>query len=204
MNTPARRLVATLVASLCLAGCGFLKPSGITPRTFVLTPTASAPAATATGSTNLSVGIRYVKTPGYLAKNSMAMRKDRNEIIYLDTAQWAERLDLGLQRVLAANLGTLLGTDRVRLSSWNPGEVSVEVQVGVEQFDVDNQGKAVLVAWWRVSAPEGGTVLASGRFSATHQGPSPETDPLGAAASMSALAGDLSREVARAIRPDSR
>jgi uncharacterized lipoprotein YmbA len=146
------------------------------------------------------VGLSDVSLPGYLFKKSMAMRQEGNEIVYLESVVWAERMDSGLQRVLAANLGTLLSTDQVRLSTWRPEEVSVEIHVNVERFDVDTHGEGVLTAWWRLVAPDSERVLASGKFSANHTGPSPDNNPGGAVASMSALAADLSRELAKAIQ----
>jgi len=128
------------------------------------------------------------------------MRQGGNEIVYLESVQWAERLDTSLQRVLAANLGTLIPTDRVRLSLWAPEAVAVEVEVSVERFDVDSRGEGVLMAWWRVLSQGGEKVLASGRFSATRKGPPPNTEPGGAAASMSSLAADLADKLAQAIK----
>jgi uncharacterized lipoprotein YmbA len=155
---------------------------------------------TADKAAKISVGMSDIKVPGYVFKRSMAMRQESNEIVYLDAAVWAERMDTGLQRVLAANLGTLLASDQVRLSTWRPEEVSVEVYVNVERFDVDTHGQGVLTAWWRLVAPGSEKVLVSGKFSASHTGPSPDNNPGGAAVSMSTLAADLSRELAKAIQ----
>jgi uncharacterized lipoprotein YmbA len=145
------------------------------------------------------VALSDVKVPGYLFKKSMAMRQEGNEIVYLEAAVWAERMDTGLQRVLAANLGALLGTDQVRLSIWRPEEASVEVHVNVERFVVDSHGQGLLTAWWRLVAPGGGKLVASGKFSASHTGPPPDSNPGGAVASMSSLAADFSRDLAKAI-----
>ena len=78
-----------------------------------------------------------MKLAAYLFNTSLAVRKGTNEIDYLPSALWAERLDTGLQRVLAANLATLLPTDQIRLSAWRSEDVSVEVYVAIERFDVD-------------------------------------------------------------------
>jgi hypothetical protein len=71
--------------------------------------------------------------------------------------------------------------------------------VNVARFDVDSQGDAVLVAWWRVLSSDG-VVISSGRFSETRKGQSPETNPANAASSMSALAADLARKLAQEIK----
>ena len=65
---------------------------------------------------------------------------------------------------------------------------------------MDAHGESVLTAWWRLVARDGEKVLASGKFSGAHTGPSPDKNPGGAAALMSTLAADLSRELAKAIQ----
>ena len=191
-------LLAAGAALLGFAGCSFLKPSGVEPRSFVLTPLPAADAPPGRAATSLGVGA--VKVPSYLLRHSMAVRRGTNEVAYLEAATWAGRLDLGLQRVLAANLATLLPTDRVHLSAWEPSDVSVEVFVTVEQFDVDEKGAGVLTAWWRLVSPVGEKELKTGLFHRTQPGPVPRSDPQGATATMSALVADLSRELTEAIK----
>jgi uncharacterized lipoprotein YmbA len=145
------------------------------------------------------VGIHAVKMPGYLSGKSFAMRRANNEIIYLESSEWAERLDTSLQRALAADLARLIPTDQVLLTRWG-AEVAVEVDVNVDRFDVDSRGEGSLVAWWRLLSPGDEKVLASGRFSATRKGPPPDKDPLGASNLMSDLASDLAETLARAIK----
>jgi uncharacterized lipoprotein YmbA len=193
------RNAALCATGLCLAGCSLLSPpKGITSHSFVLTPIPAAPAARQ-GPTNMIVGIKRMKVPQYLSEKTIAMRRDANEIVYLESAEWAEPLDTALQRVLAADLGALIPTDQVRLSLWAPETVTVEVDVNVERFDVDSRGEGVLRAWWRVLSPGGEKVIASGRFSGTRKGPPPNTNPKGAAACMSSLAADLAEKLAQAI-----
>jgi uncharacterized lipoprotein YmbA len=145
------------------------------------------------------VGIRPVKVPGYLSGKALAMRQMNNEIVYLESIEWAEGMDTALQRILAADLGTLIPTDQVRLSRWAPEAVAVEVEVNVDRFDVDSHGQGILTAWWRLLSPGDEKDIASGRFSASRKGPPPNTDPLGATAVMSSLAGDLAEKLVSAI-----
>jgi len=141
-----------------------------------------------------------VKLPAYLFSTSLAVRQGTNEIAYLPAAFWGERLDTGLQRVLAANLATLLPTDQIRLSAWQSGDVSVEVYVAIERFEVDARGQGVLVAWWRILSPGGEKTVKAGECRLARQGPAPDTDPSGAVATLSQLVADLSRQIAQAIR----
>jgi len=193
------RLIAACIAGACLVGCSFLKPSGITPRTFVLTPIKSGPASPSAWLTNIVVGMKTVNVPGYLSGKGFAMRKGSNEIVYLEGAEWAERIDTALQRTVAANLCSLIPTDQVRLSLWDAGTVSVQVEINVEQFDVDASGEAVLKIWWRILSGKGDSI-DSGRFSEARKGPSPKMDTGGAAASMSALVTDFSKMLAQDIQ----
>jgi uncharacterized lipoprotein YmbA len=189
---------AACAVSLILAGCSFLKPSDITPQSFVLAPLPATdkPSSQAGGG----VGIGLVKIPGYLVKNSIAVRHGTNQLAYLEKAVWAERLDRGLQRVFAANLASLLPTDRISLSAWHPQDVNVEVFVTIEQFDVDQKGRGVLAAWWRLLSPDNEKELKAGKFRSVRSGPAPEADTQGAAGTLSELAADLSREMAAAIK----
>src|SRR5262245_33742770 len=142
---PSIGWLIAFVGCLFLAGCGFLKPSGVEPRSFILTPlTGPAPPA---GQSTLSVGVGPVDMPGYLSKTAFAVLHGTNEVDYLDMAVWAERLNIGLRRVVAADLAVLLSTDRVHISTWRTTDVNVEVLITVDQFDVDKEGLGVLSAW---------------------------------------------------------
>jgi uncharacterized lipoprotein YmbA len=192
--------VLGLAICLSLTGCfGFLKPAHSTARQFVLTPL-PATEATAVTPHSLTVGIGQVKIPPYLLDTSLAVRKGTNEIDYLPSVLWAERLNGGLQRVLAANLCVLLPTDQVRLSAWRSEDVSAELYVDVQQFDVDTVGQGVLVAWWRILSPGGEKTLKAGETRLTRQGPSPSADPSGTVAMLSELVADFSRELAQSIK----
>ncbi len=189
-------LLLALAAWAGLTGCGFLKPAKSTARYYVLTPVAATP----TGSGSLAVGLGQVKLPAYLFNTSVAVRKGTNEIEYLPSALWAERLDTGFQRVLAANLALALPTDRIHLSAWQKDAVAAEVYVTLEQFDVDASGRGVLVAQWRILSPGGEKTLKSGESRLTRLGPEPETNPSGAIATLSELVANFSRQLAQALQ----
>jgi len=192
-------LIALAVCA-CLTGCfGFLEPARPIARRFVLTALPAATPVTVAPDA-LCVGVGPVKLPPYLFDTSLAVRKGTNEVDYLPWALWAERLDRGVQRVLAANLSTLLPTDQIRLGAWRSNDVSAEVYVAIGQFDVDAGGRGVLVAWWRILSPGGEKTLKAGESRFERQGPSPNTDPCGAIAVLSELVADLSRQMAQAIK----
>jgi uncharacterized lipoprotein YmbA len=193
----------TLVTILCwvmpwvgLTGCSFLKPAKATAHYYVLTPIAS----TQSGSGSLAVGVGQVKLSAYLFNTSLAVRQGTNEVEYLDSAIWAERLDAGFQRVLAADLAIVLPSEQVRLSAWRSEDVSAEVHVTIEQFDVDASGQGVLIARWRILSPGGEKILKAGGTRLSRQGPRPDAGASGAVATLSELVADLSRQLAQALK----
>lgn len=187
---------ATGLACLAWAGCLSFKPAGHIAHYFVLTSAATNPA---TNSISVAVGVGFVKVPDYLFKDTIAVRKGTNEVEYLLADLWAEHVNIGFQRVLAANLSVVVPASQIRLSEWRPSDVAAGVYVTVEQFDVDDHGQGVLVAWWRVVSPNGDKPPKSGQFSAKLAGPIPAVNPGGATATLSALVGQLSAEIAPAV-----
>jgi len=194
------RLLLALAVSVSLTGCfGFLKPAKPTARHFVLSALPAAePAVPASGA--VAVGVGPVTLAAYLFNTSLAVRQGTNEIDYLPSTLWAERLDTGLQRVLAANLAVLVPTDQIRLSAWQNADVAAEVYVAVERFDVDARGQGTIVAWWRILSPGGEKTLKAGECRLTRQGPAPDANPSGAVTTLSDLAADMSRQVAQALK----
>ena len=138
MNTFRSLAAAALGATV--TGC--FSPHTVATRHFILTP---AP-ATAAATSDVRLGVGVVKMPDYLLSNSLAVRKSAGEIGYLEGALWAERLDKGFTRVLAADLSAMIPTDQVLLGAWRTDDVTLEVHVTVEQFDVDQGGTGTLVA----------------------------------------------------------
>jgi uncharacterized protein len=187
------RLLAA--AALCATITGCFSPHTIATRHFILTP---APAEK-TASTGLRLGVGIVKMPDYLMNSSLAVRKSAGEVSYLETAVWAERLDNGFGRVLAADLSAMIPTEEVRLGAWRPETVTLEVHVTVEQFDVDLAGKGTLAAWWRITTPGGAKVLQSGETRLSVAGTSPAADPANIVTTLSQLTAELSRTLSRAI-----
>lgn len=195
----AQTLLTSLCSIILLAGltsCSFLKPAKSTAHYYVLTPVA----ATQSGSGSLAVGLGQVKLPAYLFNTSLAVRQGTNEVEYLDSAFWAERLDAGFQRVLSADLAAALPTDQIRLSAWQRDDVAVEVYVTIEQFDVEADGQGVLVAQWRILSPGGEKILKAGGTRLVRKGPAPDAGASGAVATLSELVADLSRQLAQALK----
>jgi len=195
-------LLITIVTGACLTGCSFLKPARDTARHYVLTPLPAVERSKAAPGAS-GVGLGQVRLPEYLLDTSLAVRNGTNQIDYLRGDLWAERLDTGIQRVLAANLATLLASDQIRLSAWRSEDVGAEIYVAVEQFDVDSSGRAFLVARWRILSPGGEKTLKASASRLERQGPSPGSNPSGAIATLSDLIAELSRELVQALNETS-
>jgi uncharacterized lipoprotein YmbA len=192
------RLVCVACTGMLLTGC-LLKPKTITTRQFVLTPiSTNEPAPAAPG--HVSVGIGFVKMPSYLLRNSMAVRNGANEIEYREDALWAERLDQSFQQTLAVNLSRLLASDSIYPTDWGRDQVMLRVFITVQQFDVNTRGTGTLVAQWRITAPDTDIPLKSGRAQLVRTGASPRNNPEAIATTLSDLAAEFSRQLARPIR----
>jgi hypothetical protein len=199
MNTKSLSLLLALAACAGLTSCGFLKPAKSTARYFVLTPL-PAPAPAPAAASSLAVGLGQVKLPAYLFNSSLVVRKGTNEVEYLPSVLWAERLDTGFQRVLAADLAIVLPTDRIHQSAWQRDAVAAEIYVTLEQFDVDASGRGVLVARWRILSAGGEKILKAGGTRLTRQGPPPDEGASGAVATLSELVANFSRQLAQALK----
>ena len=187
----------TLLICTCVTGCSFLKPAPDTSRHFVLT---SLPAETVNVASGTSrVDMIHLKIPSYLFNSSLAVRKGTNEIVYLPGTLWAERLDAGIPRVLAADLSSLLPGEQIRVAIGSSEDVAREIGVTIEEFDVSTSGQAVLVAKWRIFSPGEEKTLHSGESRLSRTGPAPDTDPSGAVDTLSELIADLSRQLAQAL-----
>ncbi len=202
-NQRGIRRAAHLSVMACLlsgvSGCTFLKPAKSTARHFVLTPVSAIGSATET-SGSIAVGLGQVRLPAYLFDSSVAIRQGGNELEYQPINFWAERLDSGFQRVLAADLAIVLPSDRIPLSAWQRDEVVAELYVTLEQFDVDVGGRGVLVARWRILSPGGDQVLKAGSSRLSRQGPSPEDDVSGSISTLSELVAEFARQLAQALK----
>lgn len=188
-----------LILGAGVSGCSFLRPARSTARYFVLTPMPAGGGAAAAAD-SIAVGVGQVRVPAYLLNTSLAVRKGTHEIDYLPSALWAERLDTGFQSVLAANLSMALPTDRIHLSAWRRAAVAAEVYVTLEQFDVDSDGRGVLVAHWRILSPGGGKILKAGACRLSRQGPPPDAGASGAVATLSELVAEFSGQLAQTLK----
>ena len=198
----SRRLMVMALASLSLTGC-LLRTATVSPRHFVLTP---IPVEEFSGSSNsnLSVEIGFVKLPGYLLRDSIAVRAGPNEIEYLQNALWGERLDQCLERTLTVNLRRLRSANGVDLANLPRDQAAVKVLINIEQFDVDTGGQGVLIARWRIISSDSNKLLNVGNTRLVRTAAAPRGKPEVIATTLSDLTAQLSRDVAESVRESRR
>jgi uncharacterized lipoprotein YmbA len=194
-------LLNLLIVLATVAGAGCLRPKRANDiaHVYVLSPAAVRPNEPSPALRDLRLGIAPVEMPPYLLDRRMILRKGTNEVIYLENHRWAERVDQEVQRVVAADLGTLLDTDRIVLSSWLRQSVQVEVHLAVQRLDCDDHGEVHLDARWRIATPGGEKTLFTGRSQITRQSmPGVRNTDL-AVSQMSEVLAEMSGQIAAAL-----
>ena len=207
MNRSASILFSISLAAL--SGCSTLKPTTSSPRYFRLVPAQASEKATVTNTTQTalesrhasgsSIAIASITIPDYLTKKSIAVRRSANEIEYLESALWAERLEEGFLRVLTVSLASQLPGHTVRQTLSRNHEVDLAIQITVQEFDLNMTGEGVLSAEWRIISPANGKTIGAGQSHFSRKGPNPTQDPGGAVSTLSALIEDLSGALRKVI-----
>jgi len=194
-----RLVLYWIVLFIGLSGCKSFRPVEDLARYYVLSASAAAPTE-APSNQDLRIGIAPVELPGYLQSTRIVVRTGTNEINYSEYREWAEHLDKGIQRVLASDLSTLLPSARVISSAWQSGDVKAEVYVSIQRFELDQSGEATLECEWRILSPGGGRVLRLDHALINKKGPPLANNPTGAVSTLSQALGELSNQIAAALK----
>jgi uncharacterized protein len=166
-------------------------------RFFVLTPLVDA--APSSGEAHVaSLGVGPVRLPRYLDRPEVVVRVGPNEVKPAVFDYWAGSLLRQFEAVLAQNLQTLVGAERVQIYPWYAGAApDLAVEVEVQRFEASADGRVDLVARWRIRRGSRLEALRSGESTLT--GTAGAEGPGVAAEALSRLLGDFSRELAQAI-----
>jgi uncharacterized lipoprotein YmbA len=146
----------------------------------------------------LSVGVGPVTLPGYTDRDNIVTTDGSQRVQIDDSRLWAEPLEESVTRVLAENLATLLGTDRIAVHPWPVGSVKYRIKVEVTRMIGRFGGDAWLEARWTILPDEdlASVPLVVRRTSLS--GPA-GTDCNALAARFSDMLLALSREIAGAV-----
>ena len=199
------RLSLSIAALFLIAGCAIgsiLQPTKDPSQYYVLTPIDDAsrgvPITYSSGGShkNLSIGLGPVKLPAYLARAEIVTRSSPNKIDLSDKDRWAEPLDKNFVNVLGQNLTVLLGAHVVTFPWYRPIDLDFQITDEVSRFDTDSHGTAQLVGRWEIKDPDSGEVLNSGDTNISEPARTGES----AAATLSRALGDMSNQLADAVR----
>ena len=196
LSMGARSIVLVLVASLAsLLGCAGTAPS----RYYGLSPMPASESTPSKESRPFTVGVARVTLPEFLDRPQIATRVGPHEVRYDEFNRWAEPLKENISGVLAENLCSLIGPDRV-ISSSGAGALTADYHVWVEviRFDAGPGGDFSLAAQWSLYNHEKKKVVVRKRFNTQEQANGSDYVAMTAAASKALAA--LSREIAEGIK----
>lgn len=148
MKRPLFSLVAMLAAGV-LGGCG----SSPVARFYTLKPDATL--TSAQDAVPLHVVVSPVTIPDLVDRPQIVTRAADNQVLLGEFDRWGEPLKGDIARVIAADLGALLGSERVGVFESGSDVPPVwRVRVDVMRFD-SMPGEAVAVeALWTVWPPK--------------------------------------------------
>jgi uncharacterized protein len=149
------------------------------------------------------VGVLPVLLPGHLERPQVVTWAGPGEVKIDEFLRWAEPLDAGMGRVLAENLSALLPTHRVIRAPW-PGGTALRCRLRLEvaRFGPEQGGQVELSGRWALLPERSERPLLARAWSGRRTPSAPVGPRANAAASveaMSALLGELSRDIAGAI-----
>jgi uncharacterized protein len=144
----ALALCAVFLGLLELAGCSNTPPT----RFYVLSGIDDQPAALP--GKGVAIGIGPVTLPQYLNRPQIVTRIGSNQMAFAEFDQWGGDLNDNVTRVVAANLSSLLKTDRVSLYPWkDEAPIDEQVTIDVVNFEQDVDGSSLLTAYWSIVDP---------------------------------------------------
>jgi len=187
----------SIILALLVSGCSLLSaPNVPTTRYFVLTSDRSLGAANPARD-GISLGMGPFSFPSYLNRPQMVNRTDANQIVFSQFNRWAEPVADGFQRILAENVGRVVGTSQVVTFPWYEIPLEYQVKGEVLRFESNADGEAVLEAIWTVLRLEDKRYLVT-RHSDLRR-PVDAGDPDAVAAALSGLAADLGEQMGEAV-----
>lgn len=146
-----RRLPLAFAAALLAASCF----GGSAPRFFALSSASNA--APLASQPELGIAVGPVDVPRYLDRPEIVSRDGANRLTVADDHRWAGSLRSDIQRVVADELGRLLGTARVAVYPDQPRfPASYRVLLDVREFEaVSDQTVRLRIRWTVAAVPDG-------------------------------------------------
>jgi uncharacterized protein len=153
MNNRSHLVQSLFLAALVvpLAGCASSPPV----RFYTLTPVGYQEGATSSpgAASPVTVGIAAVEIPDYLDRPQIVTREGRNELKLAEFDRWAGSLSDNVTAVLADNVATFLGSDRVTVNPGvGAGKTDVTVTMRILRWDCVPGDRVLLKAQWTIFA----------------------------------------------------
>ena len=144
-----------LTCALLATGCF----GGGAPHFFTLSSSSTATPVAANPELGIAVG--PVDIPRYLDRPEIVSRDGANRLTVADDHRWAGSLRNDIQRVVADELGRLLGTARVAVYPEQPRfTASYRVLLDVREFEAVSDTTVRLRIRWTIAAVPDGHALA--------------------------------------------
>ena len=188
-------LIAAVYMTVASAGCSR------SPRvTFYTLEPAAQVEPVAAAATVPTVAVGPVTLPEVVDRPQLVVRVAANRVDILETHRWAEPLKSEIPRLIAENLGRLLGSSRVSSYLQHTGvDAEYRVLMDIQRFE-SSPGEAVTIeAGWSLRRATGGTPKTGHSLVRELVGAA-GYDPMVAAYGRALLA--VSRDLAQAIRAD--
>ncbi|MGH7288657.1 MAG: PqiC family protein [Myxococcota bacterium] len=189
----------SLGLALAALAAGCLGGAKTDPRYYTLSPPAGSSAgAPLAGRPELSLAVGPLDFPRYLDRPELVTRTGSHGLVVWADHRWGGSLSNDILRVVADDLGELLGTVRIAVYPNEPG-FAPDVRVGLVLLELDGAPGAPvrLRARWTLAGVDGRT-LAVSETRAEQTPASPSMHDLVAA--QTAVLGVMSREIAERIQ----
>lgn len=192
-NFAAGLLVVCLV--LVLAGCSR------SPQVTFYTLGSGVPRdnSAATGAVPV-IAVGPVTLPELVDRPQLVLRVSANRVEILETHRWAESLKGEISRLIAENLGGMLGSSRVAASFQQSGpDAEYRVAVDIKRFEATPGDAVTVEAFWSMRRSPGG-VPVTGQLLLREPVGAEGYDSMVAAYGRAILA--ISSDIAKAVRSE--
>ena len=143
------RSISLAAVIVVLVGCA----SSPAVRYYTLTPAGHQEQATSSreAAGHVSVSIETVEIPDYLDRPQIATREGQNELKLAEFDRWAGSLSDNITTVLAENIATFLGSDRVSIHpGLRGGKNDCAIAVRILRLDCLPGKHVLLKAQWTI------------------------------------------------------
>lgn len=190
------RSISLAAVIVVLVGCA----SSPAVRYYTLTPAGHQEPSTSSreAAGHVWVSLETVEIPDYLDRPQIATRQGQNELKLAEFERWAGSLSDNITTVLAENIGTFLGSDRVAIHpGLRAGKNGFAVAVRILRLDCLPGNCVLLKAQWNILSGQDKKDVATRTQSFSESWSDKRYETMVAA--LSHLLEEVSREIARDI-----